>query len=126
MTTGATIDAVREVLDGIEDPCMQAVGLGLSVNDLGLVNAVEVGDDAILVRMTFTEVGCPFVMRLLDGAERALQARFPDHDVRVEPHWDPPWDPARMNERARAVLAGTNARLGRFFEPAAVNNKENA
>lgn len=135
MNTEGILDGVRDVLDGIADPCMQAVGLGLSVNDLGLVNAVHVDTDAITVQMTFTEVGCPFSMRLLDSAERALQARFPNHRVQVQPHWNPPWDPARLSARARAVLDESNERLGRFFpstgsaaRPAgpATPNEENA
>jgi len=115
MSAAGELERVRRVLGAIEDPCMQAAGLGLSINDLGLVNQVEIDAEAVTVRMTFTEVGCPFVMRLLDDAERALQVAFPDRRVRVQPDWQPPWHPARLSGHAQAVLSESSSRLGRLF-----------
>jgi ring-1,2-phenylacetyl-CoA epoxidase subunit PaaD len=48
-------DSVREVLRGVADPEIPAV----SIVDLGMVERIEVGPDAIEVELLPTFVGCP-------------------------------------------------------------------
>ena len=125
MSTASVEDraAVERALATVTDPCMQASGLGISIIDMGLINGISVSDTEVEIKLTFTEVGCPFAMRLLDDAEKALAETFPGRSIAVRPDWSPPWVPERLSDSARATLAESGTRLRRLMPAAAAQEQ---
>jgi len=90
------LDALKTVFDP-EIP--------VDIYELGLVYAVEVGDDgAVRVEMTLTTPSCPSAQELPQMVEEAVKAVPNVTSVAVEVVWDPPWDPSRMSEDAKLAL----------------------
>jgi metal-sulfur cluster biosynthetic enzyme len=78
--------------------------LGMNLVDLGLVYSVEFKDGALAVAVTLTTRGCPMHAMIVEGCRRALEGIPGVREARVEVVWDPPWNPARMSEDARAKM----------------------
>jgi len=70
MTTGIpTEDDVRGTLRGVVDP-----ELGANIVDLGMVNAIDVGDDGfVLVTVALTISGCPLRVQIRDDVESKVR-----------------------------------------------------
>jgi metal-sulfur cluster biosynthetic enzyme len=100
-----TVEAVREALERVKDPCMEAAGLDLSILDLGLVYDVQVHeDDSVRVDMTLTELGCIFTHRVIGAVYDMVEALPGVGEVEVVPRWAPVWTPERLNQKARSAL----------------------
>jgi metal-sulfur cluster biosynthetic enzyme len=96
-------DGVREALRSVEDP-----EAGMNIVDLGLVYAVQVGNDGVVVELTMTSAACPMADMIIDQARDAIDAVVPEGtavDVRLV--WDPPWTPDRMTGIAREHFGWT-------------------
>lgn len=92
----ALIDAIGTVYDP-EIP--------VSVYELGLIYAIETGDDGrVKVEMTLTAPNCPSAQELPEEVRRAVAGVPGVTAAEVEVVWDPPWDPSRMSEDARLAL----------------------
>jgi metal-sulfur cluster biosynthetic enzyme len=92
-----------EALRGVDDP-----ELGIDVVDLGLVYGIEIGSDAIAVRLAMTSPSCPLGDHIAGEAERALRRAFPDaRRIGVEIVHEPPWGPERISESGRRRLGWT-------------------
>jgi FeS assembly SUF system protein len=77
----------------------------IDIYELGLVYAVEIGDDgSVKVDMTLTTPSCPSAQELPAMVEEAVRAVPNVTDARVEIVWDPPWDPSRMSDDAKLAL----------------------
>ncbi|HVY59632.1 MAG TPA: SUF system Fe-S cluster assembly protein [Xanthobacteraceae bacterium] len=75
------------------------------IYELGLIYKIDIGDDrSITVDMTLTTPNCPSAQELPSMVENAVSTVPGVGDVRVSVVWDPPWDPSRMSDEARAVL----------------------
>lgn len=97
-------DAVREALRSVEDP-----EAGMNIVDLGLVYAIEVSADAVLIDMTMTTAACPMAEMIVDQAHDAVAAIVPaGTSVEVNLVWDPPWTPDKMSGIARAHFGWTS------------------
>lgn len=93
-------ERIHEALRDVIDP-----EVGLNVEDLGLVYAVSVTPERIVVTMTMTTPACPMGPMIVEDAESRVRAISPpDAAVEVELVWMPPWTPARMSEEARRTL----------------------
>jgi FeS assembly SUF system protein len=93
---GAVLDAIATVYDP-EIP--------VNVYELGLIYAVEIGDDgAIAVEMTLTAPGCPSAQELPEQVREAVAAVPGVTSVKVDVVWDPSWHPGLMSEDARLAL----------------------
>jgi metal-sulfur cluster biosynthetic enzyme len=93
-------DQIMQALRQVIDP-----ELGINIVDLGLVYAVDIEDSRVHVRMTVTTPGCPMAFYLIRAAEAAVRDAVPDaENVEVELVWEPPWDPSRLSDAARAQL----------------------
>ena len=98
-----TDDAVREALRGVEDP-----EAGMNIVELGLVYAIEVSADAVLIDMTMTTAACPMAEMIVDQAHDAVAAIVPaGTTVAVNLVWDPPWTPDKMSGIAREHFGWT-------------------
>ena len=104
-TGGGPVAAAWDALRCVYDP-----ELCLDVVSLGLVYDVREDPSHIVVEMTLTTEGCPASESLPEMARAAIAARLDGgRPVEVRVVWDPPWNPAMMDDEA-AVALGFRAR----------------
>src|SRR4030088_75398 len=73
--------------------------------ELGLIYKIDIADDrAVAIEMTLTTPNCPSAQELPTMVENAAASVPGVGEVKVNIVWDPPWDPSRMSDEARAVL----------------------
>ncbi|MFN8218261.1 MAG: metal-sulfur cluster assembly factor [Solirubrobacterales bacterium] len=104
--------AVRDALRNVIDP-----ELGLDVIELGMVGAIEVGDEGVLVNLCLTSMSCPFWDLFVDQVKSAVDVLDDVGEVRVQFDRAKPWSPDRMSDRARAHLEGNGILPRTLFRP---------
>ena len=87
---------VIEVLKKVNDP-----EIGIDVWTLELIYNVDVEDDKVKVRMTFTTPMCPYGPMLVEEIKAKISELESVKEVDVEITFDPPWKPS---EELRATL----------------------
>jgi FeS assembly SUF system protein len=93
-------DEVIGALKTVYDPEIPA-----DIYEIGLIYKIDVADDrAVTVDMTLTTPNCPSAQELPVMVENAVASVAGVGEVKVNIVWDPPWDPSRMSDEARAVL----------------------
>jgi FeS assembly SUF system protein len=93
-------DDVIAALKTVYDPEIPS-----DIYELGLVYKIDIADDrAITVEMTLTTPNGPSAQELPTMVENAVASVPGVGEVKVNIVWDPPWDPSRMSEEARAIL----------------------
>ena len=93
-------DDVIAALKTVYDPEIPS-----DIYELGLVYKIDIADDrAVTVEMTLTTPNCPSAQELPIMVENAVASVPGVGEVKVNIVWDPPWDPSRMSDEARAVL----------------------
>ena len=93
-------DVVIGALKTVYDPEIPA-----DIYEIGLVYKIDIADDrAVTVDMTLTTPNCPSAQELPTMVENAVASVAGVGEVKVNIVWDPPWDPSRMSDEARAVL----------------------
>ena len=75
------------------------------IYELGLIYRIDIADDRkVGIDMTLTTPNCPCAQELPMMVENAVASVPGVGEVKVDIVWDPPWDPSRMSDEARAVL----------------------
>lgn len=98
--TGRLTDEIVAALKSVYDPEIPA-----DIYELGLIYRIDIGDDrAVTVDMTLTTPNCPSAQELPGMVDNAVSSIPGVGPVIVNVVWDPPWDPSRMSDEARAVL----------------------
>ena len=93
-------DEIVSALKTVYDPEIPA-----DIYELGLIYKVDVDDDRVVkVEMTLTTPNCPSAAELPAMVENAVASVVGVREAKVDIVWDPPWDPSRMSDEARAVL----------------------
>jgi FeS assembly SUF system protein len=93
-------DDVIAALKTVYDPEIPS-----DIYELGLIYKIDIADDrAVTVEMTLTTPNCPSAQELPTMVENAVASVPGVGEVKVNIVWDPPWDPSRMSDEARAVL----------------------
>ena len=93
-------DDIIAALKTVYDPEIPA-----DIYELGLIYKVDVdGDRVVKVDMTLTTPNCPSAAELPAMVENAVASVPGVREAKVTIVWDPPWDPSRMSDEARAVL----------------------
>jgi FeS assembly SUF system protein len=93
-------DDVVAALKTVFDPEIPA-----DIYELGLIYKIDLADDrAVTVDMTLTTPNCPAAQDLPTMVENAVASVAGVGPVKVNIVWDPPWDPSRMSDEARATL----------------------
>ncbi|MBX6426691.1 MAG: SUF system Fe-S cluster assembly protein [Variibacter sp.] len=93
-------DDIIAALKTVYDPEIPA-----DIYELGLIYRVDIADDrTTTVDMTLTTPSCPSAQELPMLVENAVGSVPGVKEVKVNVVWDPPWDPSRMSDEARAVL----------------------
>jgi metal-sulfur cluster biosynthetic enzyme len=87
-----SVEELREVLHGVEDP-----ELRMSILELGLVYDVDIDEQGMVtVDMTLTSPACPVGPMLQGMIYHKLSEMEGVEDVEVNLVWNPPWDPKTM------------------------------
>ncbi|MFZ0525213.1 MAG: SUF system Fe-S cluster assembly protein [Xanthobacteraceae bacterium] len=93
-------DEIVTALKTVFDPEIPA-----DIYELGLIYKVDVDDDRMVnIDMTLTTPNCPSAAELPAQVENAVAGVPGVREAKVNIVWDPPWDPSRMSDEARAVL----------------------
>jgi FeS assembly SUF system protein len=93
-------DEIVGALKTVYDPEIPA-----DIYELGLIYRVDVNDDRLVsIDMTLTTPNCPSAAELPAQVENAVSGVAGVREAKVTIVWDPPWDPSRMSDEARAVL----------------------
>jgi FeS assembly SUF system protein len=93
-------DEIIAALKTVYDPEIPA-----DIYELGLIYKIDIADDrAVAVEMTLTTPNCPSAQELPMMVENAVASVPGVGGVKVDIVWDPPWEPSRMSDEARAVL----------------------
>jgi len=75
------------------------------IYELGLIYKVDINDDRMVnIDMTLTTPNCPSAAELPAQVVNAVAGVPGVREAKVNIVWDPPWDPSRMSDEARAVL----------------------
>ena len=97
---GRLTDEIVGAIKTVYDPEIPA-----DIYELGLIYKVDIGDDRLVnVEMTLTTPNCPAAAELPTQVENAVASVPGVREAKVNIVWDPPWDPSRMSDEARAVL----------------------
>jgi metal-sulfur cluster biosynthetic enzyme len=101
MTTAAeTLDRrIWAALEDVQDPEMP-----VNLVDLGLIYGVEASGGRVLVRLTFTAMGCPATEMIIDDIRERLLREPGVASVDIEVVWDPPWSAQRLTSQGREAL----------------------
>ncbi|MFZ1720419.1 MAG: metal-sulfur cluster assembly factor [Candidatus Moraniibacteriota bacterium] len=79
--------------------------LGVSLVDLGLIYETSISKEGIAhVKMTLTTMGCPLFPVIQKDIENHLMEVPEVNEVKIELTFDPPWDPSKMTDEAKAQL----------------------
>ena len=98
--TARLTDEIIAALKTVYDPEIPA-----DIYELGLIYKIDIADDrAVTVEMTLTTPNCPSAQELPAMVESAVTMVPGVREAKVEIVWDPPWDPSRISDEARAVL----------------------
>jgi FeS assembly SUF system protein len=98
--TARLTDDIVAALKSVYDPEIPA-----DIYELGLIYRIDIGDDrAVTVDMTLTTPNCPSAQELPAMVENAVSSVPGVGPVTIKVVWEPPWDPSRMSDEARAVL----------------------
>jgi FeS assembly SUF system protein len=93
-------DEIVGALKTVYDPEIPA-----DIYELSLIYKVDVDDERVVkVEMTLTTPNCPSAAELPAMVENAVASVPGVREAKVDIVWDPPWDPSRMSDEARAVL----------------------
>jgi ring-1,2-phenylacetyl-CoA epoxidase subunit PaaD len=98
--TGTLERQVWDALASVPDPEIPTC----SIVDLGMVERVNVDEDAVEVDLLPTFVGCPAKDVIGEDVEETLRGITDGRAVRVRFVYDPPWTTNRITERGRAGL----------------------
>ncbi len=91
--------AITKALRTILDP-----ELFVSIVDLGLVYDIFEKEGVVKITMTLTTIGCPLFQTIENEVKEKILAIPNVKSVEVELTFDPPWDPSRLSEKAKAEL----------------------
>jgi FeS assembly SUF system protein len=93
-------DDIIAALKTVYDPEIPA-----DIYELGLIYKIDIADDrAVAIEMTLTTPNCPSAQELPTMVENAVSSVAGVGEAKVSIVWDPPWEPSRMSDEARAVL----------------------
>jgi metal-sulfur cluster biosynthetic enzyme len=89
--------AIRDALRDIDDP-----EAGMNIVDLGLVYAIDVGEQSVRVEMTMTTPACPVADVITERVRERIESMLPaGAAVAVDLVWDPIWNPSMMSGIAK-------------------------
>jgi len=85
-----TKEDIIEVLKKVDDP-----EIGIDVWTLELIYNVDMVEDKVKVKMTFTTPMCPYGPQLVEEIKTKISEIEGIKEVDVEVTFDPPWEPSK-------------------------------
>lgn len=96
----ALTDDIIAALKTVYDP-----EIPVDIYELGLIYRIDIDDERVVdVDMTLTAPACPVAGEMPIWVENAVSSVPGVQTARVKMVFDPPWDPSRMSDEARAEL----------------------
>lgn len=96
----ALTDDIIAALKSVYDP-----EIPVDIYELGLIYRIDIDDERVVdVDMTLTAPACPVAGEMPIWVENAVSSVPGVQNARVNMVFDPPWDPSRMSDEARAEL----------------------
>lgn len=92
---GAILESLRQVIDP---------ELMINIVDLGLVYAINHGEQRVQVDMTLTSPACPAGPQIVQQAKMVLEKLPGVTEAQIKLTMSPPWTPDRMTDEARDQL----------------------
>jgi metal-sulfur cluster biosynthetic enzyme len=83
-----TKDLVIEACKNYDDP-----ELGIDVWTLGLIYNIDIENNDVKIKLTFTSPMCPFGPQMVDGIKEEIKKKGAEN-VEVTVTFDPPWKPS--------------------------------
>jgi len=90
---------VYELLSGVTDPEIPV----LSLVDLGVITAVTVDGDHVLIEMTPTFVGCP-ALEMMQNEIREVLFKYGVKKLDIEVSYKKPWTSDLISEKGKQAL----------------------
>lgn len=90
---------VRQALATCLDP-----EVGLDIVSLGLIYDIATTETRVSITMTLTTPGCPLVPYFEQEIVNKVKGATGANEVVITVTFDPPWDPGKMTDDARAQL----------------------
>lgn len=90
---------IRSILATCLDP-----EVGLDIVSLGLIYDIQTTESEVKITMTLTTPGCPLVPYFEQEIVGKIKEGTGATDVKIDLTFDPPWDPGKMTDEARAQL----------------------
>ena len=88
-----------QALYDVEDP-----EFPMSIVDMGLVLDIQQTGGQVIVKMTFTAMGCPCMDMIMEDTRARLLAEPGVERVEIEVVWSPPWTKQRMSEQGKEIM----------------------
>ncbi|MBO7508825.1 MAG: DUF59 domain-containing protein [Alphaproteobacteria bacterium] len=99
-----TRDDIVVALKTVYDP-----EIPVNIWDMGLVYDIDISDESVNIKMTFTSPTCPMMEDILAQVKSAVSNVVAPMPVHVDLVWEPAWDLSRMSDAARVELDLTNS-----------------
>ena len=99
-----TKDDIIAALKTVFDP-----EIPVNIWDMGLIYDIDISDNAVKIKMTFTSPTCPMMEELLAQVKDVVGKVVAPIPVVVDLVWEPAWDLSRMSDAARIELDLTNS-----------------
>ncbi len=104
-------------LDQIKDPCSLASGVPMGLDEMGLVDTVEIGDDGrVDIRLRLTSPFCHMIGFFHVEAKRRIMGLSGVTDVHVSADTGLDWSPSRISPAAQARRAANLEKMTRRGE----------
>lgn len=99
-----TKDDIIAALKTVFDP-----EIPVNIWDMGLIYDIDISDNVVKIKMTFTSPTCPMMEELLAQVKEVVSRVVAPTPVNVDLVWEPAWDLSRMSDAARIELDLTNS-----------------
>jgi metal-sulfur cluster biosynthetic enzyme len=97
-----TVEAVRQQLQEIVDPCSAATGSNLDIVEMGLIDSIEIDDSHVDVNMRLTTPACHMVPYFVREVEEYVGELSGIDSVELETDNGLEWTEEMMSEKAKA------------------------
>ncbi|MDJ1434300.1 iron-sulfur cluster assembly protein [Halostagnicola sp. A-GB9-2] len=96
-----TVEAVRESLREIVDPCSAATGSNLDIVEMGLVKSIDVSENHVHVSMRLTTPACHMVPYFFEEVEGRVGALAGVESVELETDGGFEWSEEMLSDTAK-------------------------
>jgi metal-sulfur cluster biosynthetic enzyme len=111
-----TVDAVREQLHKVVDPCSAATGSNLDIVEMGLVDTIDIDDGHADIQMRLTTPACHMIPYFVQEVEEQVGDLTGIESVKLETDNGLEWTEDMMSEGAKARREEVFARQAAKYE----------